>query len=453
MKFAIVAAIAVASVDAKHHWFKHLAHKIEDFHHKMKEFHQEHPHPIKEFVEHHVEKHLDSEAGPSKKELLKELYAVKKQIAEHTIKLKAEEQFVIKDKKLIAATEAELKKLVAAGASKEKIASVTAALAVEKKQEALALKDEPLEKELIEKETAEAKKLWEEIKKLPGSEEKGDSPSKKELMKKLWAVKKQMWHNEMKLQSEEYMVKLDDKAIAKTEGILKKLVEEKASKEKIEAVTATLTLEKAKEAEIVKDEAAVKTAITAEKAEAEKIWAEIKKLPSTDEQYKMDVIKLEQIVDGILRGALDAENLTDISTCITDMDTIFKNTETAVKDFEAGGATNILAGLKEIGNVLQNVDVDMKDCSAAKEDWPRLEALAKVFQSPKSFAYHVGKDILVNGKDIFHEIEDSISDYKAENWEQFGLDVGTAAAKTILGDEEEGDDQDVEVEEEDLFLY
>jgi len=128
----------------------------------------------------------------------------------------------------------------------------------------------------------------------------------------------------------------------------------------------------------------------------------------------MDVIKLEQIVDGILRGALDAENLTDISTCITDMETIFSETETAVKDFEAGGATNILNGLKEIGNVLQNVDTDMKDCSAAKEDWPRLEALAKVFQSPKSFAYHVGKDILVNGKDIFHEIEAAVSDYKAE---------------------------------------
>ena len=449
MKFAIVAALAVATVDAKHHWFKHLAQKIEDFHHK-------HPHPIREMVEHHkqhMENHLESEAGPSKKELMKELLAVKKQIVEHEAKLKAEEYFVAREDKLIAATEAELKKLIEAKASKEKIASVTAALAVEKKTEAAAVKDEAVEKNLITTETAEAKKLWEEIKKLPGSEESGDTPTKKELMKKLWAVKKQMWHNETRLQSEQAMVKLDDKAIAKTEAVIKKLIENKASKEEIEAVTATLALEKAKEVEIEKNEVAVKDAITQEKAEAAELWAEIKKLPSKkEEQYKMDVIKLEQIVDGILRGALDAEDLTDISTCITDMETIFGETEQAVKDFEAGGATNILAGLKEIGNVLQHVDVDMKDCSAAKEDWPRLEALAKVFQSPKSFAYHVGKDILVNGKDIFHEIEASVSDYKAENWEQFGLDVGEAAAKTILGDEEEGDD-DVVVEEEDLFLY
>ena len=56
-------------------------------------------------------------------------------------------------------------------------------------------KDALAEADLITKEKAEAQKLWDEIKKLPGNKEIGDIPAKKELLKKLWAVKKQMWED------------------------------------------------------------------------------------------------------------------------------------------------------------------------------------------------------------------------------------------------------------------
>jgi hypothetical protein len=61
--------------------------------------------------------------------------------------------------------------------------------------------------------------------------------------------------------------------------------------------------------------------------------------------------------------------------------------------------------------------------------------MSDIFSSPKAFAYHVGKDLLINGKDIFSEIGDAISAYKKQDWKKFGVDVGTAAAKTILGEE------------------
>lgn len=56
--------------------------------------------------------------------------------------------------------------------------------------------------------------------------------------------------------------------------------------------------------------------------------------------------------------------------------------------------------------------------------------------SPLSFAYHVGKDLLLNGVDIFHEIEDAIDDYKKKDFYDFGVNVGKAAVLTILGEEE-----------------
>jgi len=77
----------------------------------------------------------------------------------------------------------------------------------------------------------------------------------------------------------------------------------------------------------------------------------------------------------------------------------------------------------------------MADCTKKSGDWDRLEALAKTLSSPKSFAYHVGKDLLINGKDIFGEIATGIQDYDDRKWEAFGEQIGMAAAKTILGEE------------------
>jgi len=145
--------------------------------------------------------------------------------------------------------------------------------------------------------------------------------------------------------------------------------------------------------------------------------------------------KLEAIVEGILMGALDAEGFTDITHCIQDGETLFTDAELAYKDFNAGGAENVIKGIEEIADMLKVVEAGMSDCSQLKEDWAKLSAMAAIFANPTSFAYHVGKDLLLNGKDIYHEINTAIGDYKEQNWEQFGYNVGEAAAKVILGEE------------------
>lgn len=61
--------------------------------------------------------------------------------------------------------------------------------------------------------------------------------------------------------------------------------------------------------------------------------------------------------------------------------------------------------------------------------------MVAVFDSPLSFAYHVGKDLLINGVDIYHDVDTAVTDYKNQNWDDFGYHVGHAAAKAFLGDE------------------
>jgi hypothetical protein len=77
----------------------------------------------------------------------------------------------------------------------------------------------------------------------------------------------------------------------------------------------------------------------------------------------------------------------------------------------------------------------MSDCSHVKADWGSIVKMVEAFNSPESFVIHIGYDLLINGRDIYKEIENAIDFYKKEEWEQFGLNVGMAAAKTLLGQE------------------
>ena len=88
-----------------------------------------------------------------------------------------------------------------------------------------------------------------------------------------------------------------------------------------------------------------------------------------EKDLKMDVIQLEQIVTGILKGAVDAEGFNDIATCIDDLEHVLGDATNAVKDFKAGGASNVIEGLKQVGDMIKYVKTGMSDCSQTTADW------------------------------------------------------------------------------------
>jgi|TARA_B110000305_G_C19405190_1_gene622328 hypothetical protein len=152
---------------------------------------------------------------------------------------------------------------------------------------------------------------------------------------------------------------------------------------------------------------------------------------------KVNVKQVEDIVGGFLKGALDAEGFDDITKCIQDGEHIITDVESAVGHFEKKDAKDVIAGLEDIADLVKQVKAGMSDCSHIKADWEKLVQMAAIFDSPTSFAYHVGKDILVNGVQIFQEIETAVADYKSQKWEDFGFMVGEATAKTLLGSGEQ----------------
>ena len=54
-------------------------------------------------------------------------------------------------------------------------------------------------------------------------------------------------------------------------------------------------------------------------------------------------------------------------------------------------------------------------------------------KSPKVFAMHVGKDLVVNGKDIFHHIEAMIKDFRDKSYKNFGIELGIILEEILVG--------------------
>ena len=72
-------------------------------------------------------------------------------------------------------------------------------------------------------------------------------------------------------------------------------------------------------------------------------------------------------------------------------------------------------------------------CNATVSDIKAIIAVVKAFQNPTSFFYHVGVSLLLNHREIYHEITNAVKQYKAGNWYGYGYYCGQAFATLILG--------------------
>ena len=107
----------------------------------------------------------------------------------------------------------------------------------------------------------------------------------------------------------------------------------------------------------------------------------------------------------------------------------------AIKEIEKKSVSGVQQGIKLIGESLTEVSDAITDCHGAVQDVENILDTLKQFKTPLSFVYHVGKDLLVNGVDILHEIQTAVSDWKAQSYRDCGLQIGTALNQLLIGKE------------------
>ena len=77
-----------------------------------------------------------------------------------------------------------------------------------------------------------------------------------------------------------------------------------------------------------------------------------------------------------------------------------------------------------------------KDCTGIKADLTNLEQMARILMHPVTLVYHVGKNLILNGIDIFHKMESAIEAEKAQDYFTFGKYVGEALSELVLNGKE-----------------
>lgn len=87
-------------------------------------------------------------------------------------------------------------------------------------------------------------------------------------------------------------------------------------------------------------------------------------------------------------------------------------------------------------DLAKKVPVAIKDCGAVYGDVKKFEEALAAISSPWSFAIHVGKDILINGVDIYHNIKSMINDGKREDYFNFGVDIGKILEEVLIGNKQ-----------------
>merc|ERR1712151_1409878 len=130
----------------------------------------------------------------------------------------------------------------------------------------------------------------------------------------------------------------------------------------------------------------------------------------------------EKFVTGFLEGAIGGVDFP--LRCLRDVKRLVKEVKTTVSDFEGH---KYVSGIKEVATIAGELGSDLQDCEGAEQEGKdAADALIKLFHEESGWkvAFTVGKNVLVNGVDVYHDITGAISDYDSSNWENYGKDIG-----------------------------
>jgi len=144
------------------------------------------------------------------------------------------------------------------------------------------------------------------------------------------------------------------------------------------------------------------------------------------------------LLKGVLEGFGLTKDLDKMKDCLANTESEIKDVEAAIQLLEKKDAHDVLDGLAKLGSALELLPTAVQNCDAAakdvKDEAPKLLKALEALKHPKEFAFHVGKDLMVNHADIFRDVSASIDDYHAQKWENCGKDTGAALSKLLVGE-------------------
>merc|ERR1719388_441446 len=105
----------------------------------------------------------------------------------------------------------------------------------------------------------------------------------------------------------------------------------------------------------------------------------------------------------------------------------FANAKHELKDFRGvielfakHTAIDTAKALPMLHDAIKELPLALSSCKAAEKDVEDMAKAIDAFGEPADFGYNVGENMLLNGVDIYHEIEAAIAAEKADRLEDMG---------------------------------
>jgi len=141
----------------------------------------------------------------------------------------------------------------------------------------------------------------------------------------------------------------------------------------------------------------------------------------------------QDTIDFIM-GLTEGFGLTMEDKCVDGTETVVDELEKAYAEMQKKNPAAMAEALRMLSDALQTQwPKAAAACYATEDQLKKIMASLAAFSNPKAFIYHVGQDLVVNGVDIFKQMNDSIAHVRAKEWHDAGFSLGTALSELIVG--------------------
>ena len=125
-----------------------------------------------------------------------------------------------------------------------------------------------------------------------------------------------------------------------------------------------------------------------------------------------------------------------METCVKDANPLYTYMVTATADFKDGSYTRIANGINQFGQFITQVGTALEGCpQVGTERVAKLKKMGDAFLHPKQIILDDAQTVLVNGIEIYRDINLAGDDMNNEHWEAAGKLYGTIAAEVLYGKE------------------
>lgn len=141
--------------------------------------------------------------------------------------------------------------------------------------------------------------------------------------------------------------------------------------------------------------------------------------------------ELAEIVAGFAIGFFLEDNVN--KTCLAGFDVVEKEFEDVVSLLTLRSASEALKALRLLSTAFHGMDGAVKRCGATTCQVEQLFQALETFKSPLHFFYKAGKNLVINGKEIYSELEAARVNWESKQYKAFGFEIGIAMRKVVVG--------------------